>query len=372
MARTDNLSNFLTDVAGAIKEKKGDTSTPIPAKSFDEEIKNLPSGGGDDISEYIDGEVIKSLSDTNSSIVYASPAVVRAIKKLPPLRIKSSAKINSLFRGLYSLKALPAIEIDESSNEVTFEDICCDCLELEDILTLKNVLDKYTVTKFNNAFLNCKLLTDVSILENTFANGEIININGCFGSCKNLENVPDLNIPKVNNINNLFAGCQKLKMIPNITLEECTQAESTFSNCQLIETIPEMNLAKCKSFYNFLYGTTNLHSVPKLNFSSANNLTSLLYGTHDLLTDLGGFENLGFSYTQKQKNYNYYKLNLSTCPNLTHDSLMNVINNVYDLNKTYEGEQTEYTQQIDLHANSLALLSEDEIAIATGKGWSIM
>ena len=44
MARTDNLSNFLTDVAGAIKEKKG-SETSIPAVNFDTEIRNLPSQG---------------------------------------------------------------------------------------------------------------------------------------------------------------------------------------------------------------------------------------------------------------------------------------------------------------------------------------
>lgn len=44
MARTNNLTDFLTDVANAIKNKKGDT-TDIPASEFDTEIINLPSQG---------------------------------------------------------------------------------------------------------------------------------------------------------------------------------------------------------------------------------------------------------------------------------------------------------------------------------------
>lgn len=44
MARINSLSNFLTDVATAIKAKKGD-STSIPAANFDIEITNLPSQG---------------------------------------------------------------------------------------------------------------------------------------------------------------------------------------------------------------------------------------------------------------------------------------------------------------------------------------
>ena len=43
MARTDTLGNFLTDVADAIREKKG-TNEAIVASDFDTEIENLPSG----------------------------------------------------------------------------------------------------------------------------------------------------------------------------------------------------------------------------------------------------------------------------------------------------------------------------------------
>ena len=48
MARIDNLTNFLTDVASAIKTKKGN-DTDIPAANFDTEIANLPSGGSGDV-----------------------------------------------------------------------------------------------------------------------------------------------------------------------------------------------------------------------------------------------------------------------------------------------------------------------------------
>ena len=53
MARTDTLTNFLTDVATAIKAKKSD-STPIPAANFDTEITNLPSGDDSILISLID------------------------------------------------------------------------------------------------------------------------------------------------------------------------------------------------------------------------------------------------------------------------------------------------------------------------------
>lgn len=44
MARIDTLSNFLTDVSSAIKQKTGGSS-PIPASSFDTEILSITTGG---------------------------------------------------------------------------------------------------------------------------------------------------------------------------------------------------------------------------------------------------------------------------------------------------------------------------------------
>lgn len=44
MARTSNLTDFLTDVSSAIKQKTGD-SAPIPASEFDTEILSIETGG---------------------------------------------------------------------------------------------------------------------------------------------------------------------------------------------------------------------------------------------------------------------------------------------------------------------------------------
>ena len=45
MAKTDNLTDFLTDIADAIREKKGTTGTINP-QDFSSEIASIESGGG--------------------------------------------------------------------------------------------------------------------------------------------------------------------------------------------------------------------------------------------------------------------------------------------------------------------------------------
>lgn len=88
MARTDNLRNYLTDIAQAIKDKKGD-QTDIVASDFDIEIANLSSGGGSgeiqtvtvnvDVSEILDSSICYVTKEgrvnfTVESGVYEVPA----------------------------------------------------------------------------------------------------------------------------------------------------------------------------------------------------------------------------------------------------------------------------------------------------------
>lgn len=60
---------------------------------------------------------------------------------------------------------------------------------------------------------------------------------------------------------------------------------------------------------------------------------------------------------------------MNAATGLTHESLMNIINNLYDLNLTYNvaGGGTLYTQKLVIGEENIAKLTADEIAIATAK-----
>lgn len=66
MARTDTLGNFLTDVADAIRTKKG-TQATIAAEDFDTEIENLPSGGGSSLKASVDSQFFNMSEVSNST-----------------------------------------------------------------------------------------------------------------------------------------------------------------------------------------------------------------------------------------------------------------------------------------------------------------
>ena len=46
MAKNNNLSDYLLDIANAIREKKG-TTEPINAQDFSAEIASIETGGGE-------------------------------------------------------------------------------------------------------------------------------------------------------------------------------------------------------------------------------------------------------------------------------------------------------------------------------------
>lgn len=191
MARTDNLTNFLTDVASAIKEKRGDT-TPIPAENFDTEITNLPGADLDwtklgysagTPQEIIDGyNYAKQIKDNwvkpgdmgsyfaqnrqlmflpqidTSGIDYSAMcfADCTSLIKIAPIDTSSMVDMNRFFSACAALKEIPSLDTHSNTNMYMF---AINCNALEKI----GELDTHSVINFFRAFYNDYSLTTVPI-----------------------------------------------------------------------------------------------------------------------------------------------------------------------------------------------------------------
>ena len=129
MARTDTLPHFLTDVADAIREKKG-TEETITASDFDTEIENLPGGGSS-----LDWSAIGYSEEPDTGIEegyeYAievknnwTPATSLInkfnnnvnLKFMPLVDTSITTNMQSIFRNCYILSAIPQLNTSNVTN----------------------------------------------------------------------------------------------------------------------------------------------------------------------------------------------------------------------------------------------------------------
>ena len=151
-----------------------------------------------------------------------------------------------------------------------------------------------------------------------------------------------------------------------IGAEKLTSAMQMFYLSNYLKYVPDFNTSNVTTMYAMFQYCPNLITVPKLNASKVVMIANI-FGNCDNLTNLGGLENLGQAYDPtKSANYSSYTLYLSTSNKLTHDSLMNVINNLYDI-----ATKGCNPQKLVLGSTNINKLSAEELQICTERGWSV-
>ena len=211
-------------------------------------------------------------------------------------------------------------------------------------------------------FGNCENLKTIPLLDTR----NVTNMAGMFSFCSNLKTIPKINTAKVTDMSTMFSVCKNLEEIPLLDTSNVTNMHEMFGNCELLRTIPELNTVSVSSMPSMFINCSSIKDIPLLEASSVTNVWQIFDGC-ELLENLGGLKNLGQAYsTTMTANDGWYSLVLSKCPLLTHDSLMNVINNLYDIKS--KGVKT---QTLQLGDTNKAKLTAEEIAIATNKGWNV-
>ena len=347
MARIDTLGNFLTDVATAIRNKKG-TADTIPASDFDTEITSIESGG--DINEY--------LSDTITRGTSSLGGWARTILKMrSPLTIEGTS--TSYMFHSYPLNELPQLD---TSNVTNMEYMFYSCINLTTIPQL------YTsnVTNMSNMFDHCTNLTTIPQLYTS----NVTNMSNMFTYCFNLTTMPQLDTSNVTNMGSMFNYCPKLTTIPQLYTSNVTNMSNMFNYCPKLTTIPQLDTSNVTDMRYMFSNCTNLTTIPQLN---GEKLTSVagIFANCKSLENFNGIINLGQAYlTTQNANYSNYKLDLSYSTKLTEQSLINILNNLYDI-----ATKGCNTQSVALGSTNLAKLTSEEgqqaLANAQLKGWNI-
>jgi hypothetical protein len=172
-----------------------------------------------------------------------------------------------------------------------------------------------------------------------------------FRNDKNLVFCPLVDTSKANNMQAMFSNCANLIQVPLLDTSNVVHFDDMFYNCYNLVTVPLFDTTNLYSAGLMFGGCSKLVSVPLLDFTNAKELRNILLGCSELV-ELGGFSNLSVS------------LDLSSSRKLTTESILNVINQAADLSET--GGAT-----LTLGSTNVTKLTEDQIAIASSKGWTL-
>lgn len=185
-----------------------------------------------------------------------------------------------------------------------------------------------------------------------------------FEHCHNLNN-PDfsfLDFKKINNIKGMLYNCQGLKNIDvsGWDVSNIDDMSELFYNCQNLQSL-DLSSWSLKENVHIGYMFDNCTGLRELDMSTwdySKTQGNLYFGWHPELT------NINFGYNYKGE------LGLYQCEVLSVDSLLSIFNGLYDF--TGNGETPdEWESKVILSYPSNELLSDEQRAIATDKGWRI-
>ena len=338
MAKSDNLVDFLKDIADAIREKTEDSGL-INAQNFADKIRNLSTGGGSNPNRpswtgHADADGLKAIGWTDEDIAYyqangvnwneedddyhkvtddnkALYGVLTAnnistykdrIVYLPKIDTSGKTSMSQMFNGCYSLISIPQ-------------------------------LDTRNVTSMGSMFQNCYSLVSIPQLDTA----NVTDMSQMFYSCHSLVSIPQLDTAKVTKIYSMFNGCHSLVSIPQLDTAKVTDMSGMFSNCYSLVSIPQLDTAKVTNMATMFKGCSSLVSIPQLNIAKVTNMYEMFYNCNSLVSipqfdtvNVTSAPNIFFNcYSLTHANLKNTKLayDLSSSTLLSKESLLYIINN---------------------------------------------
>jgi len=200
-----------------------------------------------------------------------------------------------------------------------------------------------------------------------------------FNDCESLTtlDLSNFNTSNVTNMRSMFNDCESLTTLDlsNFNTSNVTNMRSMFNDCESLTTLDlsNFNTSNVTNMSSMFYGCLYLNTlnITGWNFQNVNYIAQILMNCSNLTTIVGTFQNLGQAYsTTASSNYSYYTLNLSSCTKLTEQSLINVLDGLYDI-----ASKGCNPQKVVLGATNLAKLTSTEgqnaLAQAQSYGWTV-
>lgn len=326
---TENLNTIKTiksDIKNAINNKGGNVTDNDGFATYAMKIANIPVENETDVGAYKIKLAYSGFSQVPMGLNFSN--------------VTDASSIFYYCRNLTSFDCSrfqsPLVNVDGAFSE---------CRKV--VLSNVNSINLSQCTQMYNTFKFVKSITDSNLNDWDFSNMQIL-ADVFTGVDLGTLDLSGWDMSNIIDISGLFSSAKGTLNITGWNTASLQGAGNAFSSTNLILDVPLLDFGSYKNTglsYPYPFGSS--------------------YYTNPNITNLGGFKDLGKGYTTNDAGYS--GLNLSTLPNLTYESAMNVINNLYDMNLT----SLTITPVLTLKSTVYNLLSDEDKAIATNKRWTI-
>lgn len=284
--------------------------------------------------------------------------------EVPYMNLSSLTSAGAMFGYCANLKGIPSgLDTSKVTNMNYMFYTCSSLTESPDISMASCVSAAYMYADCVSLRTG-RIATDKGERWWSPSGGPVTNLQGAFSGCTSLETVSDLYAGELKNTSFMFNGCVKLKSIPYFYL---CPAPSTirgmFQNCSSLKgnsyvnedgsagdsTYATILNTRFVTDMSYLFnGCSSLDVVPPFDCNSCVDFTGAFNGCSSL--EWVRLKNLRAS------------LDISASTKFTEERLVELLGNL----QTVDEPQT-----LTLGPDNLAKLTEDEIAVATGKNWTL-
>lgn len=304
----------------------------------------------------VTGTLCNSISeDFNDSNMKVYKEILKLVDNMEPILVTNETEVSK------DIRMIPARSNGDSVVDCSgATDLSSKFANFPNLTTVCGDLKTQNVTNMSRMFYEDRGLTVVS----KFDTSNVTDMSNMFGYTY-IKELPHYDTSSVTNMGGMLRFSSSLKTIPLLDTRNVTSMGLMFYYCNSLVSIPQLNTSKVTNM-NGMFEYSGIIEIPQLDASNVTSISTMFRGC-GRLTTLGGLKDLGKAYDSTQSaNYSYYTLDLSSSSKLTHDSLMNIINNLYNIKSL--GVKT---QSVTLGSTNVAKLTSEEISIATNKGWTI-
>ena len=272
-----------------------------------------------------------------------------------------------MFYNCQSLQSLDVSNFD-TSNVKNMGSMFYNCQSLQSLGDLSN-FDTSKVTNMGSMFSNCKSLQSLDV--SNFVTNIVTDMSYMFYSCSSLQSldVSNFDTSNVKNMGSMFGFCSSLQTLDLsiFVTNNVTDMSSMFSRSSLQSLdLSNFDTSKVTNMNWMFEYCSSLQSLDMSNFdtSKVTNMNNIFVGCRKLTTLIGG-RTIDEVISNNISTFNGLKINISLDSTiLDRASLRALINGLADLTGST-------SQKLTLGSTLIAKLTEEDIAVATAKNWTI-